>query len=67
MIRKNETYRQQTTWVEGFNADGKRYLAIIHQTKTNDEVYLKSYRLDRASDEKLKSKGMVLFEKQSRE
>ncbi|UYZ75441.1 hypothetical protein LP123_01805 [Moraxella bovis] len=65
--KKNETYRQQTTWVEGFNADGKRYLAIIHQTKTNDEVYLKSYRLDRASDEKLKSKGMVLFEKQSRE
>mgnify|MGYP002656223218 CR=1 FL=1 len=65
--KKNDNYRQQTTWVEGFNTDGKRYLAIIHQTKTNDEVYLKSYRLDRASDEKLKSKGLVLFEKQSQE
>lgn len=65
--KKNETYRQQTTWVEGFNADGTRYLAIIHQTKTGDEVYLKSYRLDRANDEKLKSKGMVLLNKQSQE
>lgn len=65
--KKNDTYRQQTTWVEGFNADGKRYLAIIHQTKVGDAVYLKSYRLDRASDEKLKSKGVVLFEKQSQE
>ncbi|MDO5650543.1 MAG: phage minor head protein [Moraxella sp.] len=64
--KKNDGYRQQTTWVEGFNADGKRYLAIIHQTKTGDEVYLKSYRLDRASDEKLKSKGKVLFTYDSR-
>lgn len=65
--KKNDSYRQQTTWVEGFNADGKRYLAIIHQTKVGDAVYLKSYRLDRASDERLKSKGMVLFEKQSQQ
>lgn len=56
-------YRQQTTWIEGLNEDGKRYLAIIHQTGENKEVYLKSYRLDNTKVEKLKSKGMVLFER----
>lgn len=56
-------YRQKTTWIEGLNDDGKRYLAIIHQTGDNSQVYLKSYRLDNSKVEKLKSKGMVLFER----
>lgn len=56
-------YRQQTTWIEGLNPDGKRFLAIIHQTGDNSQVYLKSYRLDNSKVEKLKSKGKVLFER----
>ncbi|OPH34972.1 phage minor head protein [Moraxella equi] len=61
--KKNNRYRQQTTWVEGIRDDGKRYLAIIHQTADGAGVYLKSYRLDSSKDEKLKNKGVVLFEK----
>ncbi|MFB2539590.1 MULTISPECIES: hypothetical protein [unclassified Acinetobacter] len=38
-------------------------MAIIHQTADGKEVYLKSYRLDNSKVEKLKSKGMVLFER----
>lgn len=58
--KKSKAY-QQTTWVKGLNDDGKRYLATIYQTKAGDRVYLKSYHLDSLSDEKLTSKGTVLF------
>ncbi|WP_151979756.1 phage head morphogenesis protein [Acinetobacter guerrae] len=64
LVVRQDTQPQRTVWIEGFNGDGKRYIAVLHQSKNGKEVYLKSYRLDsKTSLDKEKAKGEVLFEK----
>ena len=65
LIVRQDKSAQRTLWVEGFNAEGKRYIAVLHQSQDSRELYLKSYRLDsETSLNKEKAKGEILFEKE---
>ncbi|UIZ57788.1 phage head morphogenesis protein [Acinetobacter sp. SCLZS86] len=64
LIVRQNIQQQHTLWIEGFDPDGQRYIAVLHQTKDNKELFLKSYRLDSKTDlSKEKEKGEVLYER----